>query len=73
MNKREKEMLLAYLLNEHTRKQDDLIECQNRMRWRRIDEVDCVEMTIAIARLKAFEEFQTAVLSILKCYEKSDE
>lgn len=73
MNKREKEMLLAYLANEHTRKQDDLIDCQNRVRWRRIDEVDCMEMTIALARLKAFEEFRTAVLSILKCYEHCDE
>lgn len=73
MNKREKEMLLAYLANEHTRKEDDLIDCQNRMRWRRIDEVDCMEMTIALARLKAFEEFQKAVLSILQCYRNYEE
>ena len=65
MNRKEQEILLAYLTNELIRLENDVTDCQNRMRWRRPDEVDCIETVIAIARLNAFKEFQSAVLAIL--------
>lgn len=65
MNKREKEILLHYLANELIRLENDLTDCQNHMRWRNPDEVDCIETAIAISRLNVFKEFQRAVLAIL--------
>lgn len=72
MSRKEKEMLMSYFVNELVRKENDLVECQNRMRWRHPDEVDCIEMVIAIARLKVFQEVQDAVLAILSLHLDSD-
>lgn len=65
MNRKEQEILLEYLLNELIRLENDVTDCQNRMRWRRPDEIDCIETAIAIARLNAFKEFSAAVTAIL--------
>lgn len=65
MTEREKEKLFAYLANELIRMENDVIDCQNQVRWRRPDEVDCLECMLAVTRLKAFKEFSAAVTAIL--------
>lgn len=65
MTEREKEKLLAYLLNELIRLESDMIDCQNRVRWRKPDEVDCLECMLAINRLKTFKDFSKAVMMLL--------
>ena len=65
LRKSEREMLDAYLLNFGTFLQDDLTELQNRVRFRKIDSVDLLEMTIALERLRAFQEFSKNVRAIL--------
>lgn len=65
MNQKEQERLLEYLLNELIRLENDVVDCQNHVRWRKPDEVDCLECLLAITRLKAFREFSAAVTAIL--------
>lgn len=76
MNRKETELLAAYLHNYHVVLEDDLVELRNRVRYRCIDPVDCLELILALERLSAFENFSKnvrAILRISKDVEKEDE
>lgn len=65
MTQNELEMLYAYILNQYTRYESDLQYLQGRMRYSRIDFVDCLEMIIALERFHAFCTFSHDIRHIL--------
>lgn len=65
MRRSEVELLMAYIVNEEARIENDLIELRNRIRFRRIDVTDCVELMLTLQRLEDFREFSLIVIRLL--------
>lgn len=57
---------MAYLINNRNKLQEDVRQLQQRLRYRDIDAVDCLELSLAIERLYAFEDFANSAMAILK-------
>ena len=66
MRQSEIELLMAYIVNEESRLENDVIELTNRIRFRRVDITDCVELIVAINRLDNFREFALIVIRLLR-------
>lgn len=66
MRQSEIELLMAYIVNEESRLENDVIELTNRVRFRRVDITDCVELIVAINRLDNFREFALIVIRLLR-------
>lgn len=62
----QKEILMTYISNNRDRLQDDVRHLQQRVRYRDIDAVDCLELSLAIERMNAFEDFSRSVMEIMK-------
>ncbi len=62
----QKEILMTYIANNRDRLQEDVRELQQRVRYRDVDPVDCLELSLAIERLTAFENFSRSVIEIMK-------
>jgi len=62
----QKEILMTYIVNNRDRLQEDVRELQQRVRYRDVDAVDCLELSLAIERLTAFEDFSRSVMAIMK-------
>lgn len=65
MRQSEIELLMAYIVNEESRLENDVIELTNRIRFRRVDITDCVELIVALNRLDNFREFALIVIRLL--------
>lgn len=65
MTEKEKELLLAWITNEQLRLDQELIDLRNRIRFRRIDITDNIEMIILQQRCQDFEEFAKMVIRLL--------
>ena len=65
MRQTEIELLMAYIVNEEARIENELIELRNRIRFRRIDVADCVEIMLTLQRLEDFREFALTVIRLL--------
>lgn len=65
MTEKEKELLLAWIVNEQLRLDQELNELRNRIRFRRIDISDNVEMMLLQQRLQDFEEFASVLMRLL--------
>lgn len=65
MTEKEKELLLSWIVNESLRLDDDLVELRNRVRFRRVDVSDCVELALMLQRVEDFREFSVIVLRLL--------
>lgn len=65
MTEKEKELLLAWIVNEQLRLDQELNELRNRIRFRRIDISDNVEMMLLLQRLSDFEEFAGILIRLL--------
>lgn len=66
MTQREYEFLSAYFLNYMTILEGEVTQIRNNVRFRSIDQVDCLELALAIERLNAFKDFTKNVRAILK-------
>ena len=66
MRQTEIELLLAYIINEESRLENDVIELQNRLRFRRINQNDCIELALTLQRLDDFRDFALVVIRLLK-------
>lgn len=66
MRKSEVEFLQAYFLNYLTVLEGDVVQLRQNVRYRNIDPVDCLELSLALERLQAFKEFTKNVRAILK-------
>ncbi len=62
----QKEILMTYIVNNRDRLQEDVIELQQRIRYRDVDAVDCLELSLAIERLSAFDDFSRSVMAIMR-------
>lgn len=65
VTEKEKELLLAWITNEQLRLDQELIDLRNRIRFRRIDITDNIEMIILQQRCQDFEEFAKMVIRLL--------
>ncbi len=60
------EILCAYFYAEQCRLEAEISDIQDRVRYRRITTVDCIELILASERLSALLEFSSQVKAILK-------
>lgn len=65
MRQTEIDLLMAYFVNEEIRIESELVELRNRIRFRRIDVTDCVELMLTLQRLEDFREFALTVIRLL--------
>lgn len=65
MKQTEKDLLWAWIVNEETRIESELIEVRNRIRFRRIDITDNVEMMLTQQRLEDFRDFALILIRLL--------
>ena len=65
MNQREKELILSWIYNEEIRLENEVVELQNRVRFRKISVNDCIELALTLQRLDDFNEFVLIVLRLL--------
>ena len=66
MTEKEKRILQSYLVNEDARLSDMVQELQARIRFRRIDVVDCVELACVINHYDSFREFRKIIDRLLQ-------
>ena len=66
MTEKEKELLLAWIVNEQLRLDQELSEFRQRVRFRRIDVSDNFEMILLQQRAADFEEFARVLLRLLR-------
>ncbi|MGN1137793.1 MAG: hypothetical protein ACI4SF_16435 [Oscillospiraceae bacterium] len=62
---RKYEVLAAYIYNHREKLQSDVDTLQNNIRYRKVSQVDCLELIIAQERLAAFVEFCNDIRHIL--------
>jgi len=57
---------MTYIINSRDRLQEDVRSLQQRVRYRNVDAVDCLELSLAIERMNAFDDFSRSVIEIMK-------
>lgn len=60
-----KDVLSLYFLRRVCDLEDAVIEYRNRIRYRKYDAVDLLELMLAEERLQAFREFRSDIVNIL--------
>lgn len=65
MTSKEKELLLAWLVNQELRIEEEVKQSQQNLRFRKIDIVDCFDLAILQQRLYDFQEFALIVIRLL--------
>lgn len=65
MTEKEQELLKAWLLNEDIRIDQEIAELKSRLRYRKIDIVDCIELALLINRYQDFKQFSSVVERLL--------
>lgn len=63
---KQKEIFMEYINNKRDELQEDVRKLQQRLRYRDVDAVDCLELSLAMERLSAFNEFSNSALAILR-------
>ncbi|MBR1593138.1 MAG: hypothetical protein IJ666_09060 [Ruminococcus sp.] len=66
MRHKEIELLFAYMVNNQIRLENEKKQLQSNIRYRDIDEVDCMELLIASVRLETFKEVTRHIRQLLK-------
>lgn len=62
----QKEIFFQYLLNERDRLENDVDNLRQTLRYRNIDAVDCLELSLALERLNCFNDFIAHAVAIFK-------
>ena len=65
MTEKEKTLLLSWVVNEQERLDQEYIDTLQRIRFRKSDTVDYVEMLILSQRMQDFEEFAKMLFRLL--------
>lgn len=63
---KQKEIFMTYINNKRDELQEDVRKLQQRVRYRDVDAVDCLELSLALERLNAFNEFSNSAIAILR-------
>lgn len=65
MTEKERELLKSWLMNEDIRIDSEITELKSRLRYRKIDIVDCIELALLINRYEDFKQFSSVVNRLL--------
>lgn len=68
-----KRCILEYLVTRRSQLQEDFDIALQIVRYRRHDEVDLLELLIALERLRSFEEFSADIVQIFRMASGKDE
>ena len=68
MTYKQREMLACYIFNQRDILEKDIEQLQSNLRFRRVSQVDCLELIIAKERLNSFSDFVRDINCILKIY-----
>lgn len=68
-----KRCILEYLITRRSQLQEDFDIALQIVRYRRHDEVDILELLIALERLRSFEEFSADVVHLFRMASGKDE
>lgn len=63
---KQKEIFMEYINNKRDELQEEVRKLQQRVRYRDVDAVDCLELSLALERLNAFNEFSNSAVAILR-------
>ena len=66
MKKTEVAMIYSYFINLRNRLENEVSQLQSNLRYRRVDTVDCIELSTAIERLNMFREISSDIVLILQ-------
>lgn len=66
MKKSEVAMIYSYFINLRSRLENEVSQLQSNLRYRRVDTVDCIELSTAIERLNMFLEISNSIVLILQ-------
>ena len=74
MKEREKVRIIKYYYNQLSYLENEVLQLQSDIRYRRVDAVDCLELLIALERLEMFRQTMKDVRSLLELhsYDKDD-
>lgn len=68
MTEKQMQLYAAYVFHKRAELEEDIHNLTNNIRWRRLDYVDLMELTIALARLDAFNETISSIDVLLGLY-----
>ncbi len=60
----QKEIFFQYIMNERDRLEHEVIQLRQNIRYRDVDCVDCLELSLALERLSAFIDFSSKAIQI---------
>lgn len=72
MKRKERELLLNYIINNRCYLRQDLDKLTQAVRYRQVDSVDCLELIIAQERYNSFVEYSKQILILLKLDEENE-
>lgn len=73
MKNKEVELLWRYILNNLTALEQEVQQLQQNLRYRRIDTIDCHELSLAIERLNTFRKVSNDILLLLRIDQSTSE
>lgn len=62
----QKEIFYQYLINMRDSLENDVRQLQQNLRYRNIDAVDCLELSLALERLNSFIDYSNHAIAIFK-------
>lgn len=63
---KQKEIFIEYINNKRDDLEEDVRKLQQRVRYRDVDAVDCLELSLALERLNSFIDFSNSAIAILR-------
>ena len=66
MTQKQRDIFACYVLNQRDTLEKDIEQLQSNLRFRKISQIDCLELVIALERLNTFNDVVRDVNSILK-------
>lgn len=72
MKRKERELLLNYIINNRCYLKQDIDKLTQSVRYRPVDAVDCLELSLALERYNAFCEYSNQILLLLKLDEDNE-
>lgn len=66
MTKQEITLLKSYLVNEDLRIAQEISDLKSKLRYRKIDVTDCIELSLLLTRYEDFKHFEMIISRLLK-------
>lgn len=65
MTEHEKILLYSYIYNNQQLLENEVMQLQSNLRYRRIDSADCFELMTALVRLETFKEVSQHIIALV--------